>query len=170
MWRYLKLFLTSPYLSLALRVYVGYFFLYASLSKIPYPAQFAEAVAAYQVLPYRFLNFGVVLLPWIEFVSGLFLIIGLRTRAAAALVGLMLIMFITMVASAMYWDTATTCGCYDTVGDPIGWKKLAEQLVFLVFTLQIFLYDRMFTFGRGGFRFSVKGAAASSAGSREAGS
>ena len=167
--RYLKMTVTSPYLSLALRVYVGYFFLYASLSKIPYPAQFAEAVAAYQVLPYWFLNLGAVVLPWIEFVSGLFLIIGLRTRAAAAVVGLMLIMFITMVASAMYWGTATTCGCYDTVGDPIGWKKLGEQLMLLVFTLQVFFYDRLFTFGKGGFRFNMQGATASSVGSRKAG-
>jgi len=165
-WRFLKRIITSPYLSLALRVYVGYFFLYASVSKIPYPAQFAEAIAAYQILPYWFLNIGILLLPWIEFVSALFLIIGLRTRAAAALIGLMLIMFAVMVATAMYWGTAITCGCYDTVGEPIGWRKLGEQLVLFVFTVQVFFCDRLFTFGRGGFRSSLKGAAASSVGPR----
>jgi uncharacterized membrane protein YphA (DoxX/SURF4 family) len=166
-WRFLKSIPTSPYLSLILRVYVGYFFLYASMSKIPYPAQFAEAVAAYQILPYWFLNLGVVVLPWIEFVSALFLIIGLRTRAAAAVVGLMLIMFGVMVATAMYSGTAITCGCYDTVGEPVGWKKCGEQLLLLAFTVQVFFYDRLFTFGRGGYGFSLKEVAAPSAGPRQ---
>lgn len=161
-WRFAKRVVTSPYLALILRVYVGYFFLYASVSKIPYPAQFVEAVAAYRIIPYWFLNFGAVLLPWIEFVSGLFLIIGLRTRAAAVVVCLMLLMFTAMIATNMYWGVSITCGCYDTVGEPIGWKKLGEEIMLFVFTTQIFFCDRLFTFARGGARFSLKGTSASS--------
>lgn len=165
-WRFLKRIVTSPYLSLILRVCVGYFFLSSSVSKIPYPAQFVESVAAYQIIPYWFLNFGALLLPWIEFVSGLFLIIGLRTRAAAVLVCLMLLMFTVMIAINMYWGASISCGCYDTVGEPIGWKKLGEELYLFLFTIQVLFCDRLFTFGRGGFRSSLKGATASSAGSR----
>ncbi len=165
-WRFLKRIIASPYLSLVLRVYVGGFFVSASLSKIPLPAVFADATAAYQVVPYFLVNLGATLLPWGEFVTGLFMIIGLRTRAAAVLIGLQLILFAAMVSAAMYWGTATTCGCYDTVGEPIGWKKLVEHLVFFLFTMQIFFCDRLFTFGRGGFRSSLKGAAASTTGSR----
>ena len=165
-WRFLKRIVTSPYLALILRVYVGYFFLYSSVSKIPYPAQFVEAAAAYQLIPHWFLSFGALLLPWIEFVSGLFLIIGLRTRAAAIMVCLMLMMFTVMIAINMYWGVSITCGCYDTVGEPIGWKKLGEELMLFVFTVQVFFCDRLFTFGRGGFQSTLKGAAASFAGSR----
>lgn len=165
-WRLLKRIVTSPYLALILRVYVGYFFLYSAVSKIPYPAQFVEAAAAYRLIPYWFLNFGALLLPWIEFASGLFLIIGLRTRAAAIMVCLMLTMFTAMIATNMYWGVSITCGCYDTVGEPIGWKKLGEELMLFLFTVQVFFCDTLFTLGRGGSRFSLKGAAASSAGSR----
>jgi putative oxidoreductase len=146
----LKEIVTSKYLAFAFRLSVGGFFLYACMSKIPYPAQFAEATANYQIVPYWMLNIGAVLLPWAEFVCGLFLIIGFMSRASAVLLGLLLIMFNTMVLINMYWGAPISCGCYDTVGEPIGWKKIIENLFFLGFLVHVFFFDKLFIFRRGG--------------------
>ena len=146
----LKSIVTSKYLAFALRLCVGGFFLYASMSKIPYPAQFAEATANYRLVPYWLLNPVAVLLPWLEFVCGLFLIIGFTSRASAVLIGLLLVFFNIMVLINMYWGAPISCGCYDTVGEPIGWKKIIENIVLLLCTLHVYYFDRLFIFRRGG--------------------
>jgi uncharacterized membrane protein YphA (DoxX/SURF4 family) len=145
----LRKFATSRYLAFAFRLCVGGFFLYACMSKIPYPAQFAEATANYQLVPYWMINPGAIFLPWAEFVCALFLVIGFMSRASAVFLGLMLIMFNTMVLINMYWGAPISCGCYDTVGEPIGWKKIIENFILLGMTIHVFYFDRLFLFRRG---------------------
>ena len=139
---FIKRAITSEYLSFALRLYLGYFFICASLSKIPYPAQFAEAIANYRLVPHMVLNLGAIILPWIELVTGLFLIIGFKSRASIIVMGLLLIMFDAMILINMYRGAPITCGCYDTVGEPIGWKKVLENALMLVFSVQIYYFHR----------------------------
>jgi putative oxidoreductase len=149
-WSYLRRIAMSKQAAFVLRMCVGFSFLYASSSKIPYPAQFAEATASYRLVPYWFLNLGAVILPWLEFVCGLFLVIGFLSRASAILIGFMLILFNIMVLINMYWGAPITCGCYDTVGEPIGWQKITENAIILIFTIQVYYCDRLFIFRRGG--------------------
>ncbi len=145
---FIKRLITSEYLSFALRVYLGYFFIYASLSKIPHSAQFAEAIADYRLIPYMSLNLGAVILPWIELVTGLFLIIGFKSRTSIIVIGLLLIMFDVMILINMVQGAPINCGCYDVVGEPIGWKKVLENVLMLVFSVQIYYCDKPVLLGR----------------------
>ena len=139
---FIKQVITSEYLSFALRIYLGYCFIYASLSKIPDPAQFAEATANYRLVPFMFLNLGAVILPWIELITGLFLIIGFKLRTSVIVIGLLLIIFDLMILINMYQGAPINCGCYDIVGEPIGWKKVLENALMLAFSVQIYYFDR----------------------------
>jgi len=155
---------SSDNVPLVFRVYIGIVFIYASIYKITYPAVFAESVAAYQLVPFFFLNLGTLILPWVEFMCGLFLIIGLRTRAAAVVTSLMLIMFIVMIVIAMIGGLEIGCGCFDSVGEELGWKKILEDTIWLLMTIHVFFYDRIFVFYGGGllpkrFRKSALSAA-----------
>lgn len=155
-WSFTTTVATHPVTALVLRMYIGWVFVYASMGKIPYPGQFAESVAAYRMVPFAVLNLGAVILPWVELLTGLFLILGLRTRAAATLAGGLLALFIVMILINLYWGSPISCGCFDTVGETIGWWKVIEDAVWLLFTVQVFLYDRIDWFRRGGF-FLKKG-------------
>ena len=161
--RFINKIITSEYLSLIFRIYIGWIFIDASLSKISDPALFAESVANYRLIPYYGLNLVAIVLPWMELVCGFYLIIGIRTKAAASFVGGLLFLFTLFVIINIFRGANMNCGCFDTVGEPIGWKKVATNLGWLAMTIQIFFFDKVSFFRRRGFMFKKRGAPPASA-------
>jgi len=141
---FLKTIFMSEYLALILRVFVGYYFIYASMSKIPYPAQFAELLAAYRIFPFPIVNILAVVVPWMELVTGLFIIIGLRNKASAIIIIFSYIAFNVVVGLNVIVDSPITCGCYDTVGEPVSWMKVLKNTIWMLFTIQVFFFDKRF--------------------------
>ncbi|MBW2568062.1 MAG: DoxX family membrane protein [Deltaproteobacteria bacterium] len=131
-----------------LRTYIGIIFIYASMDKIHYPAEFSEAIAAYQILPYWSINAVAVALPWIELLCGFFLILGLRTRTAASIVGLLLSMFSIAILINLYRNMPIGCGCFDNVDGQITWWDVFRDIGWLMLIVQIFLFDKVYFFGK----------------------
>lgn len=141
----------SPYLSVACRVLLGVIFIQFALSKIMRPAVFALNVVDYGMMPAWGVNLWALILPWAELVAGLFLILGIRTRAAATLIGGMNIIFIVGLVNALYYNLPISCGCVGEAGEPVTWWKVLKNAGMLVMAAQIFFYDRLFVLDRGGF-------------------
>lgn len=141
----------SPYLAVFCRVLLGVIFIQFALSKIMRPAVFALNVVDYGMMPAWGVNLWSLALPWAELVCGLFLILGIRTRAAATLIGAMNIIFIVGLVNAILHNLPINCGCVGEAGEPVNWWKVLKNVGMLVMTIQIFLYDRLFVLDRGGF-------------------
>ena len=150
LWAIIKDIIKSEYLSLVLRFFIGIMFIYACMTKIPYPAEFAKNVEAYRILPYWSINVVAVFLPWVEMTCGLFLIIGLVTRASAAILTVVLALFTVALLINVVRGSPITCGCFESVGTQIGWYDVFRDLLLVLMTAQIFFFDRIFVFRRGG--------------------
>jgi uncharacterized membrane protein YphA (DoxX/SURF4 family) len=134
----------NPWLALVFRLYLGGLFIYASIYKINYPAEFAETIASYQIVPYFLVNLTAVVLPWTELICGTLLLAGIRPRAATAALGGLLVLFTLAIAWVLAHGVPIGCGCFHTIEDPISWRTLARDLLWLAMAVHVFRYDRLF--------------------------
>jgi putative oxidoreductase len=141
----------SPYLSVFCRVLLATIFISFALSKIMRPAVFALNVVDYNLTPAWGVNLWSLALPWGELVAGLFLLLGIRTRAAATLIAAMNVIFIVGLVNAILHHMPINCGCVGEVGEPVNWLKVMKNTGMLIMCIQIFLYDRFLVLDRGGF-------------------
>ncbi len=148
---FMKKVLTSEYLSLVLRVYMGWVFLQAGLSKIPDPALFAENVANYRIIPYLAINLVAIVLPWLELICAFFLFFGLRIKATTTILSGLLFLFTLLVIITIFRGVSMNCGCFDAVGEPVGWTKVIQNTIWLLMTLQIYFFDRIHFFRMSGY-------------------
>ena len=102
----------NRWLLLLFRVIVGGIFIWAGGLKIVDPLGFAQSIENYQVVSRPLAFFVAVWLPWVEVLSGAFLIIGVLKRSSALLISLQLIGFIGLVAFALARGIDTSCGCF----------------------------------------------------------
>ena len=131
----------GPYIALMLRLYLGGVFLYASTHKINHAGEFAETIASYQLVPFWGVNGVALMLPWTEFFCGLMLVVGMRTRAAAAVIAGMLVLFIVAVSINLLRGAPIDCGCFQALEDPISWHTVVRDLVWLAMALYVFRVD-----------------------------
>jgi uncharacterized membrane protein YphA (DoxX/SURF4 family) len=121
---------TLDLVGLLARLLLGGVMLAAGLLKVTKPEVSARAVQAYQLLPFDVATYVGYGLPILEVVIGLLLVVGLFTRAAAAISGVLLVAFIIGIASAWARGLSIDCGCFGEGGtiDPSQTAYLEEIL------------------------------------------
>jgi putative oxidoreductase len=135
-----KELVTHPVLGFLLRVYVGGVFIYASMYKINYPGEFAETIASYQLVPFWAVNPMALIMPWAELVSGILMVLGIRTKSAAAMIGGLLAVFSVAILITLLRGIPIGCGCFTSVEDPLGWDTLLRDFIWLAMTLHVYFF------------------------------
>ncbi|MDX9858248.1 MAG: MauE/DoxX family redox-associated membrane protein [candidate division Zixibacteria bacterium] len=131
----------NDYLTMFSRLLVGGVFIYASIYKIIEPASFAKSIWYYHLMPGYLINLLALVLPWIEFVAGVFLILGVLYRGAALWMNVLLVVFVIALSTTIARGIDIDCGCFKTARSATesAWTSVVRNLVLLVFAVQMYV-------------------------------
>ncbi|MBP0450329.1 DoxX family membrane protein [Kitasatospora sp. RG8] len=102
----------TEWVSTAARLGLAVVWGWAGLAKIADPAEAAQAVRAYEILPESLVKPVGYALPFLELALALLLLIGLGVRLVAAVSAVLLLAFIGGIASAWARGISIDCGCF----------------------------------------------------------
>ena len=108
----MKNLISNKYFLITIRVVLGATFLYSAAGKLFNSEDFAKSILRYDFLPVYFVNILAIVLPWLEFVFGILLILGIYKKAASVLAGASLVMFLIALISAAARGLDINCGCF----------------------------------------------------------
>ena len=108
--------LSNKWLILVIRLVLGVTFIWASLDKIANPEGFALSIYNYRMLPHETINLMAIVMPWLELVTGILIIAGIFMKGSGFWIGLMLMVFIVALSSALARGLDIECGCFSVEG------------------------------------------------------
>jgi uncharacterized membrane protein YphA (DoxX/SURF4 family) len=127
------------------RLVLGGLFIYASISKILNPHSFSKTIYDYEILPDFLIYFVAYTLPWIEFFSGAFLLVGIFIRSSALILSSLLTIFILITSINMFRGINIHCGCFTQNSNginPSGFIIILRNLFILFPALIIIIFDK----------------------------
>ncbi len=133
----------TPVFGLLTRLFIGFIFAYAGFTKLMEPVEnFRGMLAEYQVLPYSWLPFVAAVVPWFEFLLGVFMLIGLAIPWTAFGLAMMCLSFLTVLGAStvVRESSGKECGCFGRSG-PVHltvWQVFVMDLINLGIALKLF--------------------------------
>lgn len=138
----MKRLFENKYLVIAVRVVLGALFMYASFDKMANPEAFANIIDNYHLLPYQLVNPLAIFLPWLEFITGLLLIIDKWVKGSLLIYSALLVIFIIALSQALIRGLDISCGCFSVNPSSTSevWLRLVADIVMLFFSVMLYKY------------------------------
>ena len=121
----------NKYFVISMRLVLGTVFLWASFDKILDPANFAKNISNYHVVPFGLENTIAIILPWLEFLIGTGLILGIMVDGSIMISSFLLLLFNILIAQAIIRGFSIECGCGLKEGQMVGAGKILENFALL---------------------------------------
>jgi len=139
----MKKIFENKYFAASVRIILGAIFVYASLDKIANPQAFADIINNYRVLPVQLVNPLAIFLPWLEFITGLFLISGKWVKGSLLIYSTLLVIFIIALSQALIRGLDISCGCFSVQPTTTSnvWLRIIEDLIMLFFSVKLYRYS-----------------------------
>lgn len=140
--------LFAPWLSTLARLVLAGVFFAAGASKVTDLAASGRAVNAYRLMPFDLAKAVGAALPFMELMLAAFLLVGLATRVAAGITGVLLVVYITGISSAWARGLSIDCGCFSAGGQlgagqhPIYLWDILRDLTLLAVAVFLVRYPR----------------------------
>jgi uncharacterized membrane protein YphA (DoxX/SURF4 family) len=139
----MKNFLSNKIFQFLLRLIVGGLFIFLSWDKMFQPEMFAKSICAYKMgIPDGLVNFIAGLLPFVEFIAGTFLILGIYKKGSSMLIIIMLVVFLAGLGQAYARGLTLNCGCgFDKPGEVSNLPmRMIEDAFMLIGTFIIYFF------------------------------
>jgi putative oxidoreductase len=139
-WTVVKYLLRSPAkagwetsAATVLRVVCGLLLTGASLDKVGDPDVFVKIIrTCYDVLPASLVPIAAVVIPWLEFFTGVCLLVGIRWRAAALIFCALMMVYTPVVTWDLLHSVDCNCGCFQMdSGEKMSWLTVSRDILFL---------------------------------------
>ncbi len=111
------------------------------------PQVFSASVEAFKLgLPEFLVRLATSITPWVEAIAAVLMLLGIWSRAAAAVLSVLLAVFIVLIAQALARDLNVSCGCFGKLSPfctgPLGACNIVQNSVMLAAGLVIALTPR----------------------------
>ena len=132
----------TKYLIVILRIIIGGVFIWAGITKIVNPIGFIKDIQNYKLFPLNISLIIAIILPWVEFLCGICLLLGIRIKSSSFLTSFILALFIVIILITMIRGINIKCGCFGAHSGQVGWTLLIQDIVLFLMTFLTFQYDR----------------------------
>jgi len=132
----------SKYPAVVLRLLIGIIFVFSAVTKLPMHSQFVTIVESYHLLPQALATAYALALPWVELLTGSYLILGIKIRPSSLVALLLALSFLVANISSAVSGQAFCSSCFgEAIILPIS-QALVLDITIIIVAVYIYIEGR----------------------------